>query len=331
MARDDTIDAFSILTNRTNDIQHRQTQQNRQRRNLVTDDFDKEYDIVGDQGVNGSIWLAISPDLIYIERWEFKVIVEPFTVPLASGDSAMSPVTLTIPPVDLEVSETALSAETEVDFENESASTTITPDPHTHTITPNPLNLEINPRTHTHHMNAGVTLNPSQFTDLHILLDGHDFTAQFKAQFPDWISGEGMFPDTTVSNRYDILKALDSLPKSEVSQYLQQGYHRLEFQADGIYSIKIREFKKYSFINRQGGSHGEANALQTKLFNHEPEDDLEDLKEQLLFIENEEVPSELSAGKRTVYELKKNSAIIDIEQKIQRLENNQKVGETNGE
>lgn len=167
--------AFGKITSRIQRTTTRQTRNNRQRRYLVTDDFDKEYSTVANDDVTGLIYLSISSDMTYIERWEFKMIVE---------------------------------RETEADFET-----------------------------------------------LRIILDEVDLTNAFKAQFPNWVTGTGMYPDETVNNRYNILEAIDTIPEAQRTAILKQGYHKLEFVANGLFSVKIREFKKYAFINRQGGSH----------------------------------------------------------------------------
>lgn len=228
--------AIGKIASRTKQNTERVVQQNRQRRNLVTDDFDKEYTAIGQEGQSGVIWLAISPDMIYIERWEFKVIIDPFLIPISGGTGAMSA-------VSLHVSDTNLS----------SSGSSISPNPHNHVITPNP---------HTHTINAGVTSIPSQVENIRIHLDGYDLTAHFKAQFNGWIDSEGMFPDSSMENRYDILKAISLFPEAQRSAFLTQGYHKLEFISDGLFNLKIREFKKYNFINRHGDSTAHTNEVE---------------------------------------------------------------------
>lgn len=219
------------------------TQPNKQRRNLVTDDFDKEYETMGNKDQSGKIYLSISPDIEYMVRWEFKLIVEPFYMPVASSELAMQPVTLKIPEHPIEVDNASLSV----------SNNTINPNPHKHTATDKAAKIE--PETHTHVLNEGVTLIPTKFEEVRIFLDGVDLTSQFKAQFPTWISPEnGMYPDLTVGNRFDILKALNTLDTKKRTSILRPGYHVLEFKVDDLFSFKIREFKRYSGINRQGDS-----------------------------------------------------------------------------
>lgn len=244
-------DGIALLASRTKANKTRNSQMNRQRRTLVQDDFDKEYSCVGNADAAGQIWLAISPDMEYMERWEIKIIVEPFTVPLASGSKALSPATLTIDPIDLSISETKLTGAKNT-WDN---GVKITPENHKHEITPSHIQPTIKPNPHSHSVNAGVTLHPSAFTTMSVTLDGIDLTPMFKAQQGgQWItSASGMYPDTTLGNRYNIFQALDTLGQEKASPLLEQGYHLLEFKADGLFSLKVREFKKYSFTNRHGG------------------------------------------------------------------------------
>lgn len=162
--------ALGSLIIRSKKTTTRQMQANTQRRNLVMDDFDKEY-VGTSNGGTCQIWLSISPDMMYIERWEFKLIVE-------SGN----------------------------------------------------------------------------FSDLRMKMDGRDFTAELKAQFPTPVTKPGIYPDSSVNNRYDLLEAFSVLSNEEREPFLKQGYHNLEFVATSDFTIKIREFKKYSFINRHGGT-----------------------------------------------------------------------------
>lgn len=215
---------LGMIVERTKKNTEHTNEPNKQRRNLVTDDFDKEYSTMGNKDQPGKVYLSISPDMDRIARWEFKVIVEPFFMPVAADTTAIQPVTLSV-------------AKHGVDEVPK-----ITPNPHTHSI------------------NAGVTLVPTDFKDVRIFLDDYDLTAQFKAQFPSWISSnQGMYPDMTVGNRFDIIKALSVIPADKRTSILQQGYHVLEFKVDSLFSFKVREFKRYNGMNRQGDSTNRGN------------------------------------------------------------------------
>lgn len=242
--------AIGTLSRRVNHNTTTLDQNNTQTRTLVTDDFDKEYQVSGENGTVG-VWLALSGDMIYIERWEFKLISEPFTVPVSSG--GMVPVSLNIDTSSVtSTGSRTLNLNGTLDVEDDQIDLSdgnISPRSHSHSI--DLSGLQITPNPHTHDLTAGVTHVDTDYSNLQIALDGVDLTAQFKQQFPSWIQGQGMFPDTSLENRFDILKALTYINDDVRSQLLTPGYHRLTFTADGLFSFKIREFKKYNFLNRR--------------------------------------------------------------------------------
>ena len=139
-----------------------------QRRNQVVDIYGMEFTRQGDVEKPASFYVSISPDLIYFERFEFKVIIESFRVPIAeprngdiSGNEEISPTTvrirasnvdLTVEPTNLTTNLTTLSltdAELSIDDGEE-----VTPNPHNHTLTPNPHSHTIANHTHTIDQNS---------------------------------------------------------------------------------------------------------------------------------------------------------------------------------
>lgn len=231
-------EALGKISKVTNRNRSRGRTEQYQRRTMVCEDFDKEYSASGD-GTNGtaSIWLAVSPDLIYFERWELKIIIDPFVVHSVEGDGATTQITHKIEPADLTVTETLVPS---------------TPHEHKHYISPNPHSHAITNSTHSHSINPGITSYPSELSQFEVMMDWIDLTPYFRTQYPDWITHDGMYPDTTVQHRYNILDAVNYMSDLERSKILAPGYHRLDFKADGLFTARIREFKKYSFIHRQG-------------------------------------------------------------------------------
>lgn len=236
-------DGFKSLSDAQKRYRNKTDSTINQRRNMMNDDFDKEYTAIGDNSNRATIWLSSSPDLLYISRWEFKIIILPFVIPVASGSNALSPATLKVEPTSLETEQRRLDVK----------DSTVTPNPHDHPIQPNPHSHLITPNPHTHTVNAGITIIPvTNVSDMRIFIDDIDLTSHFKAQFPKWLDGEGMYPDSMLQHRYDILKACSILSDKQRSSILSQGYHRLEFESKALFRLNIREFKKYSFVNRQG-------------------------------------------------------------------------------
>lgn len=223
-------EAFGKVSKVTNRNRDNVRTEHYQRRTMVTEDFDKEYTAAGD-GTNdtATIWLAVSPDLIYFERWEIKIIIDPFVVHSMPGLAATTP------------------AEHEVTPTHLSGGFSISPNPHTHGLTNNP---------HTHAIVPGITTYPTHVGQFEVKMDWIDLTPYFRTQYSTlpWITKDGIYPDMSVQNRYNILDAVNYMSDFDRSKILAPGYHRLDFKADGLFSVRIREFKKYSFIHRQGAN-----------------------------------------------------------------------------
>lgn len=312
-------EAFGILTSKLKDVDIRQKTSTRQRRNGEMDDFDKEYSAIGENGVDATIYLSISPDMGYIARWEFKIIVVPFAMPVASGDSALSPTSLSVNPIDVTVNSESLTV----------SGDSVSPNPHSHTASASTPTITPNP--HSHSVNAGVTLTPSTFGNIEIWIDGVDFTSYFMAQFDGWIDGEGMFPDTSMENRYDILKALNSMSDTDRSSFLKSGYHTVTFKGDGLFSLKLREFKKYSHIIRQGDSTSSTDTATFDLEVYDPETprttNLETLKHALYETLTIETPQLQTKAQRTVWNMQRTSEEARLRELIKHETYKEKVSE----
>lgn len=90
-----TIDkAISRVAERTYDNTQDIKQKNRQRRHNVVDMYGVEYVRQGGKDAPATFYLSISPDMVYMERFEFKIIIEPFAIPIASD--GIEPTSLTV-------------------------------------------------------------------------------------------------------------------------------------------------------------------------------------------------------------------------------------------
>lgn len=81
-----------------------------QRRNQVTDLFGVEQSAQGDSDHPATFYVSVSPDLLYYERFEFKLIFSPFVMPIAGGGTSSTSLTV--------------------------SNDTITPNPHSHDLKP---------------------------------------------------------------------------------------------------------------------------------------------------------------------------------------------------
>ncbi|GCF92511.1 hypothetical protein NRIC_04020 [Enterococcus florum] len=187
-------------------------QQSLQRRNQVVDLFGIEHKSQGDSAHPATFYISITPDLIYLERFEFKIIISPFAMPIGGrGATGMASIAVT-----------------------ESANGT-------HTVNPNP---------HNHTLDAGVTLVSSSVQNVRLKIAGIDMTDAFKKQYPNnWIDGEGVFPNEGFEN-FDVLKAVEHLWDWQRGVVLSPGYKKVELFATGTFNATLVNYLKYSHTNR---------------------------------------------------------------------------------
>jgi hypothetical protein len=190
-----------------------------QRRNQVVDVYGMEFTRQGDSGHPATFYVSVSPDLVYYERFEFKIIIDSFAVPIAGLGTESATVI---------VNDTSLSSNNDV----------ITPNPHTHTT-----------QSHNHSLVAGMSLVPSAVANFEIFIEDINVTPYLQSQFPNWIDGEGVFPSPSLEN-YDILKAVGFMPTWQKGAILQPGYKKIELKGEGIFNATLVNYLKYSHVNR---------------------------------------------------------------------------------
>lgn len=215
--------------------------QNKQRRTQVTDSFGREYTRVGDGGAPAIFYISIEDDLEYWERFQFKLIIQPFLSTAGRGTQE----------AEVEINGTELSssggAEDYVTGENLHLVPTgsgISPNPHTHTTQP-----------HTHNILSGITLLPTSADDFRVKIEGIDVTPYLMAQFDGrWISGEGIYPSSSDLSAYDVLEVASVMIAEGHSNYadllLSPGYKKVEISSDAPFQVTMVNYLKYSHINR---------------------------------------------------------------------------------
>lgn len=215
---------LSRMAKNINDLKESKHHDELQRRNQVVDVYGYEFYRQGSTNAPATVHVSVSQDLIYYERFEFKLIVTPFIIPISQGGT--DPVSLDI------IGETANAIVPPENHNHGSGSLALTPNPHTHTVT------------------AGITTFQSTFSDFRVVIEGIDITAQLRNQYDgEWITGEGIFPHEDLSN-YDILKAVGYLTKSQQDKILAPGYKKIELKANGFFNVTLVNYMKYSHINR---------------------------------------------------------------------------------
>lgn len=214
-------DAISTLAKKTAQARKDIRQDKNQRRNQVVDLFGIEYTRQGDTTHPATFYISVSRDLIYYERFEFKIILGSFMIPVAGGGT---------------------TSETIVTVDNTSLTTNgtiITPNPHTHTTQP-----------HDHALSPGISIFQSQVSNLEMWIEGVNVTQYLKDQHNgNWIEGEGIFPGSGFEV-YDILDIAGKLPKWQKGAVMQPGYKKVEIRADGIFNVTLVNYFKYNHTNR---------------------------------------------------------------------------------
>lgn len=207
--------ALTRVAERTYDNTEDIRQKNRQRRHQVLDLYGVEYTRQGTQGAPATFYISMSPDMVYMERFEFKLIIQPFVIPIASN--GLTPTSLSV-------------------TENESG---------THTISPNP---------HTHNVIAGLTFVNTTASDFRVVIEGVDITANLMAQYDSWISGEGVYPSTDILNNYDILEVASDLTAegrtADADKLTHAGYKKVQIYSDSPFEVTLVLYTKYSHLNR---------------------------------------------------------------------------------
>lgn len=233
-------EAIEYLSQRTYNNTEDRLQKNRQRRNQVVDLYGIEYTRQGDANNPATFYISISPDMVYLERFEFKLIVSPF---LTSGASSVSTATVNI---------TGNTEETELGIANND----VNPKKHKHA-----LNLN-NVGSHTHTVTgstSGQSVTANTFT---MSIDGIDVTAYLKAQYTsysnDWPNGEGIFPSNgstiEVEDNYDILAVASVLTaegrEDDAKKLTTPGYKKIVISGNGAFQVALVNYLKYSHLNR---------------------------------------------------------------------------------
>lgn len=245
--------AFDILAERTLQNMEDIRQKNLQRRHQVVDLYGVEYSRLGDINNPAVVYISISPDMEYIERFQFKLIITPFSSSVGSMSS----------------SGTGSIGSTSLDVEHEITITQTGTDEYDFDI----QDPEVDPNPHTHSV-SGITLTSTPG----VTKTNVPSTAQFKVKVFDpvddpsganavdisellasqyngrWITGEGVYPSLQIDHDYDILQVaceLEGLGLTRQRKLLTDpGYKGIIIEADCPFGVTLVNYLKYSHLNR---------------------------------------------------------------------------------
>lgn len=229
---------------RTAENQKRIERSLRQRRNQVVDLYGVEYTRQGAANSPARFYISISPDMVYLERFEFKLIVQPF----ASTVGGIGMTTLTasgggggydvVTPEDLDdILNSSGCSDYPDDTGGSGGPVGISPNPHDHSVIP------------------GITLQTTTANDFRVKVEGIDITPYLMAQYGGaWLNGEGVYPSLDIGEDYDILEVASDLigegRKADADKLVRSGYKAIEITAGSPFSITLVNYLKYSHLNR---------------------------------------------------------------------------------
>lgn len=197
-------------------------QDNNQRRHQVVDLYGVEYTRQGDSANPAQFYISISPDMVYLERFEFKLIVQPFVSYVNGTESKV-----------VTVNDTSLTV----------SNNSITPNPHKHTT-----------ESHNHNLSHGISLTHTTASDFGVWIEGVNVTPYLAAQFDAWIEGEGVYPSIRIGQDYDVLQVACDLVaegrEDEAERLIHPGYKEVVITSNAPFQITLVNYLKYSHLNR---------------------------------------------------------------------------------
>lgn len=217
----------------------------KQRRNQVVDMYGVEYTRQGAANAPARFYISISPDMVYLERFEFKLIIQPFLSMAGTIGATSLTVNGTasgydvVTPQDLSdiLNGTGCSQYPDDTGGGGGSLDSISPNPHTHSVT------------------AGITPITTTANDFRVSIEGIDVTPYLMAQYGgEWIDGEGVYPSLEIGEDYDILEVASDLigegRNADADKLLRPGYKPVEVSAGSPFSVTLVLYIKLSHLNR---------------------------------------------------------------------------------
>ena len=225
-------DALSVVAEKTYDNTRSIKKGNRQRRDEFVDLYGIEFTKSGDSNSPAVFHVSVSGDAAYLERFQFKLVIEPF---LSTGGS--------------ETSSTSLSIDAGIEREdNQQGGVTVT-------IMDD---ASIDPNPHKHSITAGISNIPVTADDFTIECEGIDITPYLHAQVTEndwnWFDGEGVYPSTDLEQSFDLLQVACDMEaegnSDDADKILRQGWKPIKLRGSQPFSATMVLYLKYQHMNR---------------------------------------------------------------------------------
>lgn len=205
-----TEQAISRVAERTLDNSEDIKQKNRQRRHNVVDMYGVEYVRQGGKNAPATFYLSISPDMVYMERFEFKIIIEPFAIPISSNG---------IEPTSLTVSNNSVS-----------------PNPHTHNVLAG-ITFVSTTATDFRFFVEGIDITAYLYAQHNVWLDGEGiFPSTDLLENFDLLE---VASDMRAEGKDD-----------EADKLVSSGYKKIQITSDSPFQAIIVHYPRFSHTNR---------------------------------------------------------------------------------
>ena len=210
-----------------------------QRRNGMEDLYGQPFIVYGDASSPASFWISISPDMVYLERYAFKIAIQPYQTTVTGGTDSVA---VTVNNRSIEVKKkSGTSDQYELD-----------PNPHNHTT-----------QAHTHNLITGKSFIHTTSKNWEVWIAGVNITEYLQEQVADipngWLGdkGEGIYPDTRlndITHFYDILdvaSVMDAEGKTtQRDKLLAPEMKLVEIKSDAPSGVQAYLYLKLSHVNR---------------------------------------------------------------------------------
>lgn len=212
-----------------------------QRRNGMEDLYGQPFIVYGDAGSPASFYISISPDMVYLERYAFKIAIQPYQTTVTGGTDSVA---VTVDNRNLAVNKKSGTTD---EYE-------ISPNPHNHTTRP-----------HTHNLIKGKSFIHTTSRNWEVWIAGVNITTYLREQVADIPNGwlgqktpvEGIYPDTRlndITHFYDILDVASVMDAegrtADRDKLLAPEMKLVEIKSDAPFGVQAYLYLKLSHINR---------------------------------------------------------------------------------
>lgn len=210
--RNDLGTALSVLSEKTSDNTKSIRRNNLQRRDEFVDLYGIEFHRNGSADSPAVFHVSVSGDAAYMERFQFKLVIEPFQV---SSELALTSTSLSI-----------------TDDDN------ITPNPHNHQLVAGVTNIPVTASDFTIEV-EGIDITPY-------------LRAQVEEGGWNWFSGEGVYPSSNLEESFDLMEVASDIEAEggDGSKILRQGWKPITLRGSQPFSATLVLYLKYQHMNR---------------------------------------------------------------------------------